>query len=189
MPRTSSLKQLEQNLGTYLQGGPIVRILYEESSLSGEPPREIYGEWQGFTEPGQISLGIPKNEMGDERKYLVADYVLRLDILDPLYLVALLQKGAISPQFMETGVSQEPLPKMWLEEAREEFQAEGAKFCIVVPDPDSAELEKILTASPKARIESTDEAGDDKVVVRLGDGPQEALERDQLRARVGIVPE
>ncbi|MBM3257238.1 MAG: hypothetical protein FJY98_02825 [Candidatus Liptonbacteria bacterium] len=66
------------------------------------------------------------------------------------------------------------------EAAEAQFVEQGATRCVVVPTPNVVTLDDIVAVSSQAWIPDVDEAGDDKIVVRLGADPQKAYEPDQL---------
>lgn len=73
------------------------------------------------------------------------------------------------------------------ETAEGNFLNQGAKICVLIPDDKVKiiSISDILTASNGlAVITDPDEAGDDQILVRFGNGPQEALEIDLLSHRL-----
>lgn len=73
-------------------------------------------------------------------------------------------------------------PQVAIEAANEKFQKDGAQNCVIIKDPFSTTIEEILALGKDAWIEDNDEAGDDTIVVRIGNSEQTALTYDQLMA-------
>ena len=73
--------------------------------------------------------------------------------------------------------------KLNTEPANDAFLAQGARLCVVIPDPEHTTLDDVIRAGHGAIIINEDEAGEHSFVVRIGATPQEELQPDFLRMR------